>query len=77
LLLGNFAPAQEHNLSYAIHRDDKKVGELVSQQTKESNKTIYSIKSLVNVSMVLSFRIQAWEKFVYENNVLQSSFKPK
>lgn len=73
LQVSSAAWSQEKQLRYSINRQGQKVGELTFRQTTEDNKTTYAIESLVKVSMVLSFTVQAWESSVYENNVLQSS----
>ena len=73
LLLCGAGWAQEQSLQYAINRHGKRVGELTFKQVKESTKTTYTVESLVKVSILLSFTVQAWENSVYENDVLQSS----
>ncbi|HEV7332596.1 MAG TPA: DUF6134 family protein [Flavisolibacter sp.] len=76
LLLVNvmhLARAQEQNLLYAIHRNGDKVGDLTYRQVTEGTKTTFSIQSVVKVSMLLTFTVQAWEESVYQNNVLQFS----
>ena len=73
LLVAVSAPAQSHHLRYAIHRGEDKVGELTFRQTTEGTQTTYLIESQVKVSLLLSITVQAWEKSVFENNVLQSS----
>ena len=70
---GNDVYLQEQQLLYGIHRRGEKVGELSYQQKTEGTQITYAIRSEVNVSMVLSFRVQAWEQSVYKNNVMQSS----
>jgi hypothetical protein len=73
LSVGNDVYAQEQQLRYGIHRRGEKVGELSYQKKTEGAQTTYAIQSEVNVSMLLSFRVQAWEQSVYKNNVMQSS----
>ncbi len=70
---GELVWPQEQQLLYGIHRRGEKVGELSYQQKTEGTQTTYAIRSDVTVSMVLSFRVQAWEQSVYKNNVLQFS----
>lgn len=71
--MGEDARLQEQQLQYAIHRQGEKVGVLTYQQKTEGSQTTYAIQSDVKVSMLLTFRVQAWEQSVYRNNVLQSS----
>jgi hypothetical protein len=73
LSVGETAWPQEQHLRYAIHRRGEKVGELTYRQMTDGTKTTYAIHSVVKVSMLLSFTVQAWEQSVYENNVLQFS----
>ena len=73
LQIGSAGWSQVKHLRYTINRQGQKVGELTFRQTTEDTKTTYAIESLVKVSMVLSFTIEAWEASVFENNVLQSS----
>ena len=65
--------AQSHHLRYAIHRGEEKVGELTFRETTEGTQTTYQVESQVKFSMIVSFTVQAWEKSIFENNVLQSS----
>lgn len=64
---------QEQNLQYVVNRHGKKVGELHFKQVKDGAKTTYAIESTITVRMLLLFTIQASERSVYENNVLQFS----
>ncbi|HET7897752.1 MAG TPA: DUF6134 family protein [Flavisolibacter sp.] len=74
LLFGaSIACTQEQVLNYVVNRQGKKVGDLHFKQVREGEKTVYSIESLVKVSILFSFTIQAWEQSVYEHNALQSS----
>lgn len=71
--MGLEARLQEQQLLYAIHRQGEKVGELTYHQKTTGAQTTYAIRSDVKVSLLLTFRVQAWEQSVYKNNVLQSS----
>lgn len=70
---GDDARLQDQQLQYAVHRQGEKVGVLSYQHKTEGGQTTYTIRSDVKVSMLLSFRVEAWEQSVYRNNVLQSS----
>ena len=65
--------AQEQKLSYAVHRNGKRVGDLNVRKLRAGTKTTYRIQSEVNVRMLLSVSVKALEQSVYENEVLQSS----
>ena len=73
LSLGKEARLQEQNLLYSIHRKGEKVGDLSYRKVTEGSKTTFVIQSVVKVSLLLTFTVQAWEESVYQSNVLQFS----
>ena len=69
-----YAFSQERALRYVIKRNGNAVGNLVVKETKEANRTVYKMQSLVKSNFLFTLTVKAIEEAIYENGNLTYAF---